>query len=88
MNNQYICKSVENKIIKLLKPNNNDRMIAKKLAYVREYLDLRDYVGYDELIMQLEELEECDNCKELEERDEMIGVQELGFCRNCNEHYL
>ena len=82
MNNQYICKSVENKIIKLLKPNNNDRMIAKKLAYMREHLDLRDYVGYDELIMDLEELEEC-SCGELEVRDELTGVQENRFCRRC-----
>ena len=79
-----LTKSVERAIIKRLEPNNNDRMIAKKMAFMREHLSLKDYVGYDLLIAELDDLYECEVCCELEYSEFLH--EELG-CRSCREDY-
>lgn len=79
-----LTKSIERAIIVRLKPNNSDREIAKKMAYMREHFDLSNYIGYNRLIADLDDLVECEVCNELEQSEHMN--EEIG-CRSCKRDY-
>lgn len=85
-----LTKYQEKKVIRELQKSYSDKEVAKRMAFMREINLVDDYKHMSAeqalagIIVYLQELVECDNCKELEHEDDMNdGYGFDNLCHQC-----